>query len=199
MTSLEEAYLPLEKYTNHDDKLKYLKDIYNSIDSLNPKDVNIDDFDPSLLVSQCEMYRSKMSKYMSLLKEEQADLIHSKEKLDVLQSCQSQLKEICNSEEIQNTLGGINDLSSSLHEAQEKLERKHAHTFMLYRQLFKASTHYVNNDPRRLCPICIINEIDTAIVPCGHTICGQCSLKCDTLTCYVCRNKIEKVMKLYFI
>ena len=47
------------------------------------------------------------------------------------------------------------------------------------------------------CTICLLEPITSAIVPCGHTFCGNCSKKQNT-TCYICRGQIRERVKLYF-
>jgi len=47
------------------------------------------------------------------------------------------------------------------------------------------------------CSICLMEPISNAIVPCGHTFCGNCSKKQNT-TCFMCRGQIRERIKLYF-
>jgi Zinc finger, C3HC4 type (RING finger) len=47
------------------------------------------------------------------------------------------------------------------------------------------------------CSICLLEPISAAIVPCGHTFCGNCSKKQNT-TCFICRGQIRERIKLYF-
>lgn len=47
------------------------------------------------------------------------------------------------------------------------------------------------------CAICLNEPVSTAIVPCGHTFCGNCIKKQNT-TCYICRGTIKERIKLYF-
>jgi hypothetical protein len=47
-----------------------------------------------------------------------------------------------------------------------------------------------------LCTICVTNIVDSVIIPCGHTACQECLNKCDT-TCYICRQDIIKITKLF--
>jgi hypothetical protein len=47
------------------------------------------------------------------------------------------------------------------------------------------------------CTICLLEPISSAIVPCGHTFCGNCTKKQNT-TCYICRGQIRERVKLYF-
>ena len=64
--------------------------------------------------------------------------------------------------------------------------------------LHKFSPHYVQNDPRNLCSICVVREVDTCISPCGHTLCSQCSNKMLSKNCFVCRTEIDKNIKMFF-
>lgn len=62
--------------------------------------------------------------------------------------------------------------------------------------LYKLSSGYqILKNIGHVCPICLNNPIDRYI-NCGHTFCSNCIEK--THYCYLCRNKIEKVNKLYF-
>ena len=56
---------------------------------------------------------------------------------------------------------------------------------------FRSETH----DPQ--CAICLTDPVSTAIVPCGHTFCGNCVKKQNT-TCYICRGTIRERIKLFF-
>lgn len=47
------------------------------------------------------------------------------------------------------------------------------------------------------CSICLLEPISAAIVPCGHTFCGNCAKKQNT-TCFICRGQIRERIKLYF-
>lgn len=45
------------------------------------------------------------------------------------------------------------------------------------------------------CPVCLTNQVDTTLIPCGHTFCKDCI---KTLVCPICRGK-SKLLKLYFV
>lgn len=47
-----------------------------------------------------------------------------------------------------------------------------------------------------LCPICLTNEIDAFIDPCGHTLCTKCSSKITY--CHMCRTKVKVAKSIYF-
>jgi len=65
------------------------------------------------------------------------------------------------------------------------------------RQIISFNSNFRNetNDPQ--CAICLTDPITTAIVPCGHTFCGNCVKKQNT-TCYICRGTIRERLKLFF-
>jgi len=60
--------------------------------------------------------------------------------------------------------------------------------------IFKAGSQVVNEP---ICPICLTESVNHAIVPCGHTFCGTCARRM-TMECGVCRGRIRERMKLYF-
>ena len=46
------------------------------------------------------------------------------------------------------------------------------------------------------CSICMHQEANAAVVPCGHTVsCVRCLERCDK--CPVCRKPIERILRLY--
>lgn len=52
-----------------------------------------------------------------------------------------------------------------------------------------------------ICPICMTNDVDTFLEPCGHTICQECISNkfCNSSKfCYMCRTPVRGIRKLYF-
>lgn len=49
-----------------------------------------------------------------------------------------------------------------------------------------------------LCSICTTEKITSALVPCGHTFCNNCSQRQQHI-CYVCRTAVRERMRVYFI
>lgn len=47
------------------------------------------------------------------------------------------------------------------------------------------------------CTLCLENSVNVFNIPCGHTLCSECSNKNKALTCPFCRAKIEKVGTLF--
>jgi hypothetical protein len=65
------------------------------------------------------------------------------------------------------------------------------------RQIIVPQSYFKNESNIPQCAICLNDSISTAIVPCGHTFCGNCIKKQNT-TCYICRGNIKERIKLYF-
>jgi hypothetical protein len=84
---------------------------------------------------------------------------------------------------------GIEDNYKELVEAYKK--------WNICRQIISLHSNFKNeiHDPQ--CAICLTDPVTTAIVPCGHTFCGNCVKKQNT-SCYICRGTIRERIKLYF-
>lgn len=51
---------------------------------------------------------------------------------------------------------------------------------------------------KKLCAICFDREVDTVMVPCGHTSCSGCSNYNTLNKCMHCRSSIQRRVKLFF-
>jgi hypothetical protein len=52
-----------------------------------------------------------------------------------------------------------------------------------------------------ICPICMNNDVDTFLDPCGHTICHECISNkfCNSSKfCYMCRTHVRGIRRLYY-
>jgi hypothetical protein len=65
------------------------------------------------------------------------------------------------------------------------------------RQLVTMPTMMTQMKTEPHCSICLLESISYAMVPCGHTYCGNCSKKQNT-TCFMCRTQIRERVKLFF-
>jgi hypothetical protein len=53
-----------------------------------------------------------------------------------------------------------------------------------------------NSQVGHICPICIQNEVDCYIDPCGHTLCHKC---CSKLSyCHMCRTRIKMTRSIFY-
>jgi hypothetical protein len=48
------------------------------------------------------------------------------------------------------------------------------------------------------CPICLVNDSNVCCVPCGHTLCKQCSVRLKGKQCHMCRSYILMFVKIMF-
>ena len=60
-----------------------------------------------------------------------------------------------------------------------------------------ASEAVVRPTASRLCPVCFDNEVDTVLVPCGHTYCSSCAGK-TRAKCGICRRAVKSATELFF-
>lgn len=86
--------------------------------------------------------------------------------------------------------------SSNIEENYKKLVEAYK-KWNICRQIISLHNNFRNETQDPQCAICLTDPITTAIVPCGHTFCGNCIKKQNT-TCYICRGTIRERIKLFF-
>ena len=69
--------------------------------------------------------------------------------------------------------------------------------FHQLRSLMKLSHAFHEPELKNPCTICMNEEIDVVMVPCGHVFCKECSKKTLTI-CFLCRTQVLQKQKLYF-
>ncbi len=47
-----------------------------------------------------------------------------------------------------------------------------------------------------VCQVCLTNSIDTALIPCGHTVCSNCARHLQQGRCPFCRN-VGRPLRIY--
>jgi hypothetical protein len=70
--------------------------------------------------------------------------------------------------------------------------------FQAYRSVLLSTTGGANHHGNPLCSICTTERVTSALVPCGHVFCNNCSQKQRT-QCYVCRTTVRDRLRIYFI
>lgn len=64
---------------------------------------------------------------------------------------------------------------------------------------YKLSSIFGNLGVPTTCQICLENQVEYYLDPCGHTICGTCKVSCESKTqCHYCRTKRNSFRKLFF-
>mgnify|MGYP000120824873 CR=1 FL=1 len=67
------------------------------------------------------------------------------------------------------------------------------------RKLMGVSYNLAGMGFHRACPICLSKEVDYAIIPCGHTFCGDCVAKSRSPHCCICRaTYTAQPLKLFY-
>lgn len=65
---------------------------------------------------------------------------------------------------------------------------------------YKLSTIFGSIIPSTSCQICLENQVEYFLDPCGHTLCGKCKLTCEntrSTNCHYCRTKRNSFKKLF--
>ena len=48
------------------------------------------------------------------------------------------------------------------------------------------------------CTVCYTREVQTVLVPCGHTFCTSCAARAETRgRCHSCRGRVDSTMRVY--
>ena len=48
------------------------------------------------------------------------------------------------------------------------------------------------------CTVCYTREVQTVLVPCGHTFCTSCAARAETRgRCHTCRGRVDSTMRVY--
>jgi hypothetical protein len=88
----------------------------------------------------------------------------------------------------------ISDTITAEMETLEKNKKEYAQKISTLKPLFSL-TQGVNGF--RMCTVCLSREVQSYIVPCGHTFCNEC-LKKSKGDCFICRKRAINVSPLYF-
>ena len=52
--------------------------------------------------------------------------------------------------------------------------------------------------PVKKCTVCYTREVQTVLVPCGHTFCTSCAARAETRgRCHTCRGRVDNTMRVY--
>ena len=52
--------------------------------------------------------------------------------------------------------------------------------------------------PVKKCTVCYTREVQTVLVPCGHTFCTSCAARAETRgRCHTCRGRVDSTMRVY--
>lgn len=193
--------LELERMMSDRDDIHGITDLYAETEtSLEDEEfVKKNIFDSHLYVSECKKYKSSLQTLSLNIEsciQEKQDLMT---RLETINRSLKNLKD-CSDDEFSKHLKGFDTLIDSLCEQismkTEDIKKMKRHI----KCLFKDTHHYTSADPKRICGICLLNEVDQCVVPCGHTMCGICASKIiNSDKCFACRSHVDKVIGLFYI
>jgi hypothetical protein len=62
---------------------------------------------------------------------------------------------------------------------------------------YRVKKRKIINDSKK-CSCCLLNDQNTAFIPCGHLCCcHECAIKCNKI-CPICRQQSYLIQKIYF-
>ena len=128
------------------------------------------------------------------MEETQKSLTVVKNKLFILEETHDSFKEL--SEEMNDKITAKEMLFlQDLQTQQALLEIQKDKLESLIKYLSKTYNIVKGTQLIHICPICLTNEIDSYIDPCGHTLCSHCS---KVSYCHMCRTKVKMIKHMYY-
>ena len=193
--------LELEKMLTDRDDLHSITDLYSDPEtSLEDEEfVRKNVFNSTIYVNECKKYKlalKGLSEKIEMNIQQKQELMT---KLETINKSLKNLKE-CSDDTYTEHLSNFDSLVANL--CDDIADKATSITTMKrhIKCLFKDTHHYTSADPKRICSICLHNEVNQCVVPCGHTMCLSCASKIlHSDTCFACRTPVEKIIGLYFI
>ena len=196
MADIEEAYGIFTSIYNED----VLRDLFKNTFIVTQEDVDQmkAEFDPEIYTTECNKYKETLGKKINIITLLKADYDSESSKYACLNETKQMIESKCGDLRIESLIEDIELLIESQQVKLEELQQSIQQTKKELNILFRYSPHFTENDPRNLCPVCMTREVSAACVPCGHTMCHTCAYRLDEDRCFLCRNKLDKVIKLFF-
>lgn len=92
----------------------------------------------------------------------------------------------------------IENTISNAYLAHKKIVEENKNTHLLkIRQLVKTYKTIKEVNSTHICPICLSSNVESFLIPCGHTFCDKC-IKKIRLSCFICRQEVQRVSQLFF-
>lgn len=156
-----------------------------------------------------------LDKHSELLKNENFILEQKKQMMSIFEDMRSQSINVLHiskqlddtnevNDEIQNNCDGVTYSVDCLESLMGKLITEKHNNIQNKIKVVKDKLEYMSKlygmtrglAGKNTCPICMSGEIDVAFDPCGHCVCSKCV---KWSSCYICRKKITKNLRLYFL
>ena len=155
-------------------------------------------FNPDTYIEESNKFKNIVKSKVTALYTLKIDIDNEHQRFVALHESKKSIESKCSDLDVNDITESINKLIETQDQKLKELHEQYRQTKKELSILHKYSPHYVDNDPRHLCPVCMNAEVEAAIVPCGHTLCNMCCYKLDEQRCFICRNEVAHTLKLYF-
>jgi hypothetical protein len=153
-----------------------------------------------------EHLRTSMDLYRQTVSELFAKHASMQTKLDTLSTLQTKLESIHLEEGTEESLRLQTSILEYVRSKYASLQIKEEYAefcrlysrFLTLRSLAHMQCGFAEQYTAPICTICTADRVQTALVPCGHTFCAECSVK-QRSQCYICRTTIKDRQKLFFL
>lgn len=156
-----------------------------------------------------DLLTTELKKHAQLV-EERNNAVNSQYQLQ--NSCQSAYRDLSNNvgaisddnQEVVNHLDNINYslqsisemLNASIKNKIDELDSEIKKCAAVLSYLSQTFQILKESSVNCMCPICLNNQVDVYINPCGHTCCNACIR--NSRYCYLCRTRISQYNKIFF-
>ena len=151
-------------------------------------------------------YKKKQEYYLECKNKLQGEISRSKnniKKLDLIIQFIRELNKDCNDQETEELLNNLKNLSNKIENDKNIIDarieyiksRKDIENNLIL--IKKINSLNVSNT----CPLCLTNQVNIYLNPCGHTCCEECYerlLNSNENKCFLCRSNILSKNPLYF-
>jgi hypothetical protein len=92
------------------------------------------------------------------------------------------------------------EIANQIHAAETELEDNSRKLNAVRRLVIAGAKQVMKTEEvnQKMCPVCFDREINTVLVPCGHTYCMPCVENDHSNRCSQCRTQIQRYIKIYF-
>jgi len=199
-------------------KAELINELFNLNSDINSSNIDINIMNTisnaSLIINEYKKEQLNMINLENIYKQEIDTTQKSITSLNVYKNISSKLEyEYTNlhglnasnaQDNIDNILSNIDELTNNI-KNNNKLKTAKANYIASRLKMLSYFEYvkYINNDNvGTTCSLCYANNVNIYMVPCGHTICKNCTTILEMKNydnCIFCRKKIESINPLYFV
>ena len=150
-------------------------------------------------------YKNKQEKYLECKKKFQDEINNSKsnlKKLDLIIQFIRELDKDCNDQETEELLNNLKILSNKIENDKNIITART--NYIKCRKDIENNLNLIKKinsmNMSNTCPLCLTNQVNIYLNPCGHTCCEDCygRLSNNENKCFLCRSNIMSKNTLYF-